>query len=362
MKKKHPGRSLLIAVPLILLYFIVFPYPLGRETVARPVWAVQLPSPGSGLLPAASPGDPSFRAGPFQLGSIFGYVDAAGNLLTLESTQFRVALSETGYVSYTRLGTDWILRAPGGGRLLSFSGSGYPLLSRDGNRIFIVKTDLTGMIELDRNGVMLWNRDFPALATCASFEGDFLLVGLINGALMLVNRQGSAVFETGPAGSRIPVILGCAVSPDGSKIAAVSGIDPQYLLLLQKKGSTYAPREQRLLSSDFRREARVAFSPDSRYLAFEGERSAGVFDPVSRRFSWVPLRGPLAGITFIANGRDAAFLARDGARCELCLVTPFTAPVSRESFPAGEVFLGGIDGQILLGIDDRVARIDVGAM
>ena len=356
--KKRPARVFLVTLLLILLYFILFPYPLGKEMIA-PAWAT-----AADQARAATVGSPLADKGaaPFHLGPGFGYVRADGRILHAEKTLFGVALSAAGYVNYTRLGTDWIMYDPRGVRLFSFSGRGYPLFSPDGRRTFNIKSDLTGIVELSGTGEALWDRDFPSLMTSISIQGEALLVGLLNGTVLLLNTQGSPVFELSPEGSRFPVILGCALSPDAQLIAFVSGIDPQFLTVMQRKGSTFAELGKIRLSSAFRKEVRMTFSPGSRFLAFQGEGSMGIFDPESAQVSWIGVRGDVAGIASAGAGRFAAVLSRDGSLAELRIVEPFSAPVARESFPARDLFLGSLDGQLLLGVDDTLLRIDVEAM
>jgi hypothetical protein len=265
-------------------------------------------------------------------------------------------------VNYTRLGTDWILQDTAGRRLSSFSGDGYPLLSPDGSRVFNVKTDLSGIIELDRSGSALWERDFPALMTTLSLQGDSLVVGLLNGSLVLMNGQGSPIAEYAPAGSRIPVILGSAVAPDGSLIAAVSGIGPQVFTVLRRQGSGFTPLATLALPSDYRREIRMGFSPDSRYLYLEGPEGAGIYDPSGQSVRWVSLRGALAGAAFARHGRYAALAASAGGRARLVIEPPDGIAVSHEEFSARELFLGSLDDGILLGWDGLLMRIDVEEM
>jgi hypothetical protein len=359
-RKKRPVRVFLIAVLLIVLYFAIFPYPLGRETVAVPAWCVQLP--GAATPTAPIPAEAGAPAYPFRLGDSFGYVDASGNLLHVEKALFGVTLGEAGFVSYTRLATDWILENPQGERILSFSGSGYPLVSADGSRIFNVKADLSGLRELDVTGDLVWERDFPALMTSVSLQRDFLLVGLLNGTVLLLNRVGSPVFQFAPGGSRIPVALGVAVSTNGELLAGITGIDPQKLTVFRKRGSSYDELARLVLGSDFRREVRMTFSPDSRFLVVEGNRSVGFFDPDSRTPEWLPLRGSLSAAAFPGKGRLAALIARDGPLVDLQIVAPLQRLVVRETFAAHELSTGTVDGQLLMGIDGRLVRIDAREM
>ncbi len=294
-----------------------------------------------------------------------------GSVLYFGKTQYRVALSATGFVNYTRLGTDWILQDTSGRPASSFSGSGYPFLGPEGNRIFNVKSDLSGLIELDRNGGALWERDFPTLMTAASLQGDLLLVGLLNGSLLLLDRKGMPLFEYSPKGSRIPVIVGDAVAPDGSLLAAVSGIGPQYLTVLRRQNAVnprnkaalgYTATAVVILPSEYRREVRIAFSPDSRCLVLEGTAGPGLFDPSRGVLRWVSLRGTLAGTAWLGKGRLAAMACRDGGRAQLAIEPPSGVVVYREEFPAHELYLATIDGQLLLGWDGQLLRVDVEPM
>jgi hypothetical protein len=356
VRKKRPARVFLVALLATVLYFILFPYPLGREIVAVPVWAVPVPPAGTVTAPEGS------VPAPFRLGDLFGFAARDGGFLHVEKVLFRVALSRRHFINYTRLGTNWILENERGGRVLSFSGYGYPLLSGDGGRIFIVKADLSGLIEVDRNGDPLWSRDFPSLMTSISVQKERLLVGLLSGSMLVLDAKGDPLFESSPGGSRIPGIFGVALSPNGNLLASISGIDPQYLTVLRRERSTYAVLERTTTGTDFRREARIQFSSDSRYLLLEGKNAAGLFDPESRQLSWIDLKGTLAGASFPGQGRYAAFASRDGGAVHLEILSPFMAPLFSETFPAQQLFLGEIDGQLLLGLDGRLLRIDLEAL
>jgi hypothetical protein len=358
VRKKRPAALFFAALAIILLYFLAFPYPLGRELVARPAWAVQIPEASVPAQPAAS----GASAAPFRQGDRFGYVRGDGRIVYADAVLFSVALSAKGFVNFTRLGTDWIMRGLDGKRLLSFSGDGYPLLSPDGGRLFIVKSDLSGLIELDANGDALWSRDFPSMITSVSLRGGALLVGLLNGSLMLLNAEGFPVMEQVPGQGRIPVILGCAVSADGALAACISGIDPQCLTVLRRQGDAHAVVSSLVLSSDFRREARMDFSPDARFLVYETERGAGLFDTGSRRTAPAAMRGTLRGIAFPSGGRCVGLVSGNGVSAEIAILSPFAMPVCRQAFPARGLSLGGIDGQLLIAVDGWLLRVNVEAL
>jgi len=361
MKQRRPVSIFFTAVLLIVLYFALFPYPLGKELVAKPAWAVNIALPPSNSSVSGASQNLA-GAAPFRLGDMFGYVDPEGTLLHVGQRLFQVALSQAGYINYARMGTDWIMRNPRGDRIASFSGNGYPLLSEDGNRVIVVSTDLTGLKELDKSGDVAWSRDFPAIMTSLSLRGDFLAVGLLNGTLQLLGRNGNPLYQAPPGQSRIQATYGCAVARDGSCVASVSGISPQVLTVLSRSGSTYSRALRITLPTDYRREVRIGFSPDSLYLFYEGADAVGLVEPSARWIRSIPLPGTLAGSAFLGRSRTAAFAARDGQKVNLRLVAPFLEPVSSESFPASDLFLGAIDGHLLVGVNSRLLRIDVEAL
>ena len=244
MKKKRRASGFLAALAIIIAYFALFPHPLGREIVARPAWTLALPAaeslPAGGISPSQATGSEELI--PFQAGSLFGYVSRSGKLVHAEKTLFRVALADGGYVNYTRLGADWVLRNPAGERLFSFRGRGYPLLSAGNGtpRVFVAKTDLTGLQEVDGSGEPLWSRDFPSMITSVSIAPGGLIAGLLNGSAEFVTSRGEAAFSAASSGSRIPVVVGVAASADGSRLATVSGIDPQVLVVYTRKGGGFS--------------------------------------------------------------------------------------------------------------------------
>lgn len=127
-------------------------------------------------------------------------------------------------------------------------------------------------------------------------------------------------------------------------------------------------RSSERLASDFRREARISFSPDGRFIAFEGADSGSLYDPVGSRVADLPLHGQVAGIAYPGQGRFAAFVARgtdsgqgsaQAGAADLLIAMPFVGQVFRESFTAGDLFVGTVGGQLLIGLDGRLLRVDV---
>jgi hypothetical protein len=332
VKKRSPLRGVLAALLLIVAHFLLFPYPLGREVVLRARWRVPLPAEGTAVEGVASVGAAAASA-PFQLGDLYGFVTPDGELASLARTPFRVALSRRGAVAYARIGGTWVLDGPSGQALATFSGDGYPLLDPDGGRLFLVKTDLTGLRELDEGGEPAWTRDFPSMLTSLAVAGDWIAAGTLDGSVALVDRRGAVAFADAPGGSRIPSTFGVAVTPDGERLAAITGIGPQQLQIWHRVRDGYAASARVPLGTDFRREVRIAFAPDGRSLACEVVDGMAVVATSSGDRRLVPLRGRVTGMVALpaSAGRPSAWVAasRDGTDATLVAALPDGSVIAR---------------------------------
>jgi hypothetical protein len=361
VKDRKPIRVLAVSILVIVLYFALFPYPLGKELVAKPAWALDIASAAAGGLPVRGTSAGSDAAAPFRLGEFFGYVSGDGRLLYMDRLLFQVALTDKGFINFPRIGSTWIFQDIAGNREFAFSGTGYPLLSQDAGRLFTVKTDITGINALDNSGDVLWTRDFPCLMTSVSISADVILVGLLNGDLQIVDARGVMTAQGAPGGSRIAIILGCAASRDGRRIAAVSGIDPQFLTVFGLEGASLRQLSQVRLSSDFRREVPISFSPEAKYIVFQGVDGAELYEPESRARAGYHFSGGLSCYAFLGQG-TLAILGGGESNRELLVVKPFASPLSKERFRASGVSLAAIGNGFLLGIEGSLLRIDLREM
>ena len=374
MNRSRSARLMLFAPVVIILHLLLFPYPLGRELVVVPRWAVSVQppdQPGAVSNVTGNAQDAAPRAGldavPFHLGDLFGYVSPGGALAHLERALYQVTIAPTGYVAYGRLDTDWILRGPNGDSQGAYSSYGYPLLGSEGRRLLVVKTDLSGIQELARTGDVLWSRDFPAPVTSASAEADLTAAGLLNGSLMVLDRQGAVVLDARPGPSRIRVIYGVSLSQDGRLLAAVSGIDPQRITLWRRSESGFDAFDARIIPTSFRREVRVSFSPNGRVLLLEGNAAVGAYRIALHRLTWLPVAGSLQAVSFLDRENTVAITAGSTTSNQLILFEPPQSPFLSVPVPVG-VTLSTVNGQLLLGVPalpqgnpPQLLRLDVEA-
>jgi len=353
MKRKPSSRYRLFAFLGVCLYLVLFSRPLGKEAVVRPVWSRDVPAPG-----ASAEGTTGADAICFHAGDVCGSVDPNGRFLAVDAVLYGVAVSSAGYVNYSRDANHWVLQDVRGNPRWSYAGIGYPLFSTDGGSLFSVKTDLTGLRELDKNGEIAWERDFPSFITCLATGGDAVAVGLLDGSLEVLSGRGERTARFTTEGSRIRVVYGCALAPDAGRAAYIAGADPQTLVVAERRGAGYSVSYRMVLPMDLRREIAMEFSRSGRDLIWEEPGALVVLEQSGRA-----IRIPFHGAVKVLISQKAAVAALSGSQegGEVLVFRPPSTVLAREAVPAGATLFGN-DGRLLLGIDGRLLCLEIGEM
>jgi hypothetical protein len=350
LRRRRTRRYLIPAIALGFLYPFLFPQPSGREGYFKPVWSLAVPAPQGPSAPAAQAEQ---RLSWFQAGRHFGFVRLDGQLLYAAEVLHGVALSELGFINYPRVADNFVFQDTAGRFQYGVRGYGYPVLDPSGELLYSVSTDLSELKRLDRDGEVLWSAGFFSPITTLALSGGECAVGLLDGTLKLLDAGGRIAQDFQPEAGRIPVILGAALSP--RRLAVLSGIDPQRLTILERRGAEYAPLESLATGSDLRREVTLRFTADGRFLAYETDTGLALRDLRHGGSSALP--GRLLSLSSSGEGLLAVG-SREGAGSRLRLLRPLASALYEQPLVAGDLFLRFLDGSLLLGIPGRLLRAD----
>jgi hypothetical protein len=313
-KKKY---WIIAGLLLFFIYFFAAARPLPRETVLSSRWLSSLDSDypvytgenfavpeggdaGNSFPPEA--GDPLI---PFSLGDRFGYVDSRGFFPMNRIKRSYVSLAENYWAEYELEPENIEVFKPRGGLAVRIEKSrSYPLFLDD--RIFLVGNERNTLSALDDSGNILWTYDFAAPLTCVDAAGGIILAGSLDGVVEVLDNRGKLVFSFEPGGSRLSVILGCAVSGDGSRLGIISGVDDQRFLLLERFGGTanneYKVVYHEFLEDGFRRGVYISFIEGDSQIVFERQGGLGIYKISARRSSKIPLEGEINAIDNSGGG------------------------------------------------------------
>jgi len=295
-QKKKRTRFVIVFL-FFIVYFFIAARPIPRETVLAPGWVVSLQNASeiqsdSGIFAAAQ------QFFPFTLGGYFGYADSSGQFALNRIKTNDIYLGQNMWTEYGAEPESLSINNINDNTVLTVENAGgYPILLDD--RVFILGSEQNSLSEIDASGNKLWTYESGAPLTCIDVRAGLVLTGSLDGAVEVFNSSGERIFYFEPGGSRYSVILGCAMSRNGSRIAVICGIDNQRFLLferLENTGGEYKIIYHEFLDTGFRRPVRVAFIDNDQRIAYERSGGIGFYNTRSRRAMFIPLEGEIAAI------------------------------------------------------------------
>ena len=281
-----------MGVLVFIIYIFIGARPIQKETILKPRWISSLESDHhTGIGDFSSAGETELL--PFRLGGRFGYLDHNGKFTINKARENYLSMSENYWAEYEAIPASIQVINPLNEAVLSINNPrGYPIFLD--NRIFLVGDEQNSITALDSSGNEIWTCHFPAPITCIDAAGGNVLVGTLDGVVELINSAGRQVFVPfEPGGSRLSIIMGCAMSHDASRLAVISGIDNQRFLLLERAGDTYRVIHHEFLTSGFRRPVHISFVDNDSKVAFEREGGLGIYDIGSRTSINLALEGKI---------------------------------------------------------------------
>jgi len=290
-------RTLIVIIFLLfIVYFLIAARPVPRETILAPGWISSLEAETS--LPSGGTGNLSQQFVHFTLGNRFGYVDSTGQFAINKIKTGDIYLGENMWTEYAAEPSNIEIKNISQETIINIENArGYPVLLD--NRVFIFGSEQNELSEIGADGNVLWTYEFGAPLTCIDAAAGLVLTGSLDGVVEILDSGGNRIFYFEPGGSRYDVILGCAVSRNGSMLGIVSGIDQQRFLLLERFGNTggdYRVVYHEFLETGFRRPVRVLFIDEDRRVIFERNGGIGCYNLKSRRGFYIPLEGEITAV------------------------------------------------------------------
>jgi hypothetical protein len=287
-------RSVIIFL-FFTVYFFIAARPVPLETVLSSVWVSSLDAEYSQV-------SASGHLLPFSLGNRFGYVDKFGQFTINKIKTGNIYLDANFWTEYGAQPSNIEIKNNYDELLINIENiTGYPILLD--NRIFVLGSEQNELSEIDSSGNILWTYEYGAPITCIDAAAGLVMTGSLDGVIEILDSYGKRIFHFEPGGSRYEIILGCALSKNGSRFGIISGIDNQRFLYLEHSGNTgeYRVIYHEYFEAGFRRPVRILFIDDDRRIIFERAGGINCYNVKSRHGIFIPLEG---GITAVDNSGD----------------------------------------------------------
>ena len=296
MAQESKKITFIIIILIFIIYFFAAARPIPRETVLAYKWASSLKTE---LTENDQDKDKPWSGDliPFNLGSYFGFADSSGNFALNRIRTDDIYLSRNMWTEYgaesENITVNNILNES---EIIIENAGGYPILLD--NRIFILGSEQNSLSEIDNKGNVLWTYEFGAPLTAIDAASGLVVTGSLDGLVEVFNSRGERIFYFDPNGSRYSIILGCAVSRDGSRIGIISGIDQQRFLLLERLDNIgdYKVIYHEYLDTGFRRPVHILFVDNDQHIIYERMGGIGYYNIRSRRGINIPLEGEITAI------------------------------------------------------------------
>lgn len=359
MTQKQKKIILMIAA-FFAVYIFAAARPVPIETILSPRWFTSLESNYPMSKPDSLQNSDDLQLLPFKMGDHkgghFGYVDKDGNFTInqIRREYGDVSLSRDSWAEYDAIPNAIEVRNPINQTVLKIEGiQGYPFFLDQ--RIFILHNEGSTLSALNDSGAVVWTYDFAATITVIDAAAGYVLAGLLDGTVEVLNDQGRRVFLFEPGGSRISVILGCAMSRDGSRLAIVSGIDLQRFLLLERYGGDSGTLEYKViyhefLEEGFRREVQVRFIDNESRIAFERQEGLGLYETSSRKSLKLPLKGEIKAMDETGSHRMLFLITAQSVKQKRLVAVSFPGTIIMEApFRSEHSFLGRLGSRVYVG-------------
>jgi hypothetical protein len=359
---------LTVVIVLFIAYFLLAARKIPRQMVLVPCWLSSLESGETLRIKETGAETDTDQLLPFSIGSRFGFVWRNDGRFSINRTaKYNVALSGKHWAEY-EAEPNRITIYDNKGEQYAFieNPRGYPFFLDEGGgqgRIFIVGSEQNSISEINVSGAVLWTYEFAAQLTCVDAARGLLLAGCLDGSIVVINSVGRKVFSFEPGGSRYPVILGCAISHDGSKLAVISGIDNQRFLFLEHFGAglgDYKVVYHEFLNVSFRRPVFINFVENDHWVVFECIGGLGFYEAGSRHTTRVDLDGEIS-VVDQSGGHGLVFtvISKPGSRKELAGILLPNRIMVAAPFKSNDVFLGRADSQLLIGGGQKIISFEL---
>lgn len=355
---RHRVVTILAMGIFIPVYFFVFAEQLAPELSAVPRWRVDLTAaplpagPSSSVPVGATPADAPI---PFVAGNRYGYFRADGTILFLADAAGGVAISDQGYVVSDAASSDGTM-GQARGQAKTVIHDIRPFF--EAGRLFSASADGSGVSAYDSSGNLAWSYTFPCQLSAFAASQSLVVGGTVDGWLEGVNPDGTKAFEFAPGGSRLPVILGIAVSPSGAWVAAMSGIDRQRLIVLGRGDAKYRVKSHRYLESDYREPVKLIVMSDERHVLYRRPDGIGVWSVEGKVDAVLPVKADDFDVSIDAALDRAYLVARRGGTTEIAVYRQPASLTGTISLPESSEYVRFIGSSAYIGGQSWLARFD----
>lgn len=342
-----------VLIPLAVLFCILYIFlalkPLGTELHFIPSWTEDITrtkpmKEGDSLIP-------------YRLGQNLGYFTEDGRIISTIAFPCKSTVTDTYYATFGLDNASTTVYTANGVPAGTISAYGFPFFDED--RIYMMLPGGCSFARYDAAGTKLWDYESYAPITAFSSSKGGTAAGFADGSIVSFKDDGTIIQQYEPGGSDYPVILGVAISQDGTHIASVSGQHRQRFVIAEKSGNQSKIVFHKFLDKEQKKQLLVQFNKKDDTVYFDNDGSLGIVDTRSYAFSSVPIPGFIVQIEESSVDSLTFILSRKGKTYTISVLEPFDHIAGSFSFIADNAYIQVRGDALFVGKNNKISRITV---
>ncbi|MDX9799977.1 MAG: hypothetical protein RBT69_01425 [Spirochaetia bacterium] len=348
MKKKRKKISLLF---FLIIYIFLAPEYENNSIKFSPVRVV------NALKPVKGEADKDSLI-PFRLGQVFGYFDRNGKASIVDNVFYNIAQNKHYFINYTAVTENLVVNKNDGRFVSNIKTSGYPFFIKE--RLFVISANSKMISEWSIEGENIFSYENESEIISSDANTDTFIAGFIDGTVIVSDKDKKIEKLMKPELSRINAVYGLAISGDSELLAMITGIDPQYMIIMKKKHNQYSRIYTYQFSNNLRSSRYITFSDDDRYLFFESENIFYCYDFISKNLVSTPLEGRITAIHFIPeSGFSAVKTENQAGQSYFYLIYPDSRIMYKKKIESDNVYMNSSDGRFYFGTGSYIYTLDM---
>ena len=348
--KKSIAFYVFLSILFCIVYIFTAALPLGTEYQFEPVWKTDVSV--QKVVPPA-PGDKPLY---FVLGQTMGYFTKDGRITSFTTFPFKASISQAYYTQYTADSTSEVFYHADGTEAGTIVSSGFPYF--DDDRIYVFLPGGSSFVMCGSDGAVKWEYDGTVPITAFDSCRSGCVAGFADGTLRSFSGEDGSVLQSfAPGGSDFSVILGAAISSDGSMIAAVCGQDRQRFILAKKDGLQTKIIFHEFIAGHDPRQRLVQFSSDDSAVWYSCDSGLGIVNTSSGKHAVLKMNGQAFSLQ--EAGNLTYVLCKDKTKYTVYAVEKFDTLCASFSFTAQTAFIRTDGSDLFVGKDASISCMTV---
>lgn len=346
---KKISCNIIIAVIFCAAYILFAIKPLQTEYQFKPEWKIDVTNPS---LSSFSEEDTLL---PFRLGQTLGYFTPEGKVTAFLTFPQKASISSDYYTFYNNNNTDCSFFTSRGQKVGKIEIPGFPMI--DESRLFVFLPGGSSFVACDNEGKRKWEYGGAVPITAFDSSENAIVAGFADGNLCEFNLEGKLLQRFAPGGSDNPVILGAAVSKDGTYIATISGQNKQRFVLAKKDDAQTKIISHEFLNSNDTSQKLVKFNKEDTAVFYATENELGIADIESGKKSHLKIDGNALSIQQLEN--TIFLLTKKDNRYTVYIIEKFATLTGSFTFKADCAFILTHKDKLFIGKDSTISCISI---